>query len=1135
MNLHLLKSAANFLTRLLAIRAGEEKKTLLLYTLHLLFYLGLMWGEFASETLFLQAWGADSLAWMFVGNALIALALALVYALFVDWFSNQRLLFLIIYGMIGWLLSVRLLLMTHGGEHGAVYPYFYLAYGALRDLSTLHILNYINDFYDTRAAKTALPLMLSAGIVGGTLAGLTSPLLSQTIGIENVTLAWALCLAGVLSWLLVIRRELHPELRAIRNAVRAQRATATAGTRTLENLHAGWRFVVGSSQLRWLAVATFAMVALMKLLTFQSSQVFIAQFQNDPQGLFNFYGLLGGFSAALGLALQTLFLGRIIDRLGVGAANLIFPALTFVSIGALNFAPNLATAILGRLDLSMFKQAIRNPLDAMLYNSVPLHIKGRAKAFVNALVVPLGTLIAGVGLLGVQASASPTWVIAGLGSATAALYMLAAWRVRTAYSHALGELLAGDEINIFRLSQDEFAQPDPATLKFLERRFQDSTNDEMTIFLAEMLADLEGRAIIPRLAEDATQRSPRVRAGIIQTLGTAWINETSVRSLCLQGIVDRDAAVRQAAASALAAAPDAIKNKDWLDLFLGLLNDPDERVRAAVLPPLISVTRMEYTAPASTLAAQWLHDAANAEHRILGLHALARTRDERWINTVRDYLRDRESTVRVVAAQVLTRMLDHTRAESARRGALASFIRAVSDEDELVRLAAMDGLASINTLAASRGLLPALNETSFVTRRHACAVMIALPDPGLEFDSALTPENYYAVESAILIQATRKHPRARRRALEQMDDLIVNVYALQIHAHTLERWHTASARLTQALYREYATALLDRVFWIAGARGNETHTLTIRRALAADDARTRANAAEALEAITSPHLARRIIPLFDAISPAELARIAGEKLGAPTVTATAPFGFLWQQLAAETQVARPGLAVELLIADGWATAIAIHAQLENLDTPQATIVRAALQATLDDPRPIVRNTAQWGLDRLNNQRGETMLTPIAQVVFLKEVSFFQGMTIEQLRVLTSISEEAMYEPQQTIIAQGERSETLYVIVSGRVSVQARGKRRDSVARLATLGPKDCFGETAFFSEEPHSADVVTLEPTHLLLVRQAPFTALIRQHPDLAISLLKVLSLRLREAHTALAEKTQSKPRELQNLYDKLG
>jgi HEAT repeat protein len=1117
----------NVLTRLFAIRPGEEKKTVLLYVLHLLFYLGLMWGEFASETLFLQAWGADSLAWMFIGNAVLAFVLALIYTIFVDWFSNARLLQIIVLVMIGWLVSVRVLLETNGGTFGAVYPYYYLAYGALRDLSTLHILNYINDFYDTRAAKSALPLMLSAGIVGSTLAGLSAPMLSQSVGLANVTLMWVVCLVLVLGVMVIIRRQLGADIARIRQARLAIRIKPS----TFGNLHAGWSFVRASGVLRWLAIATFAMVVLMRLLSFQSSQVFLAHFQNDASGLFNFYGLLGGLASAVGLLIQTLVLSRLVARLGVGTTNLVFPSITLIAITTLDFFPNLFTATLGRLDLTMIKQAIRNPLDAMLFNAVPLHIKGRAKAFVNAMIVPLGTLIAGVLLLSVQLGGLPFAVIIGVGILLGVIYIAASWRVRAEYGRALAELLAGDETAILQLSPDDLAQPDPATLTHIQQRLHDSADDEMTLFLAELLYEMQGRESFATLGDLAKQRSPRVRAGIVQMLGADWITETPIRSLCLQSIVDQDALVRQAAAVALANAPDAIKNKDLLALFLGLLNDADARVEAAVIHTLIASGEPTYSAPAQNLLATWLaHD--DSEQRARGLRVLAHTRDANGISTLEKFLHDESVAVRRQAVELIDQLARQTQESAIRESALHCFRTTLTDDSEDVRLVTIQGLGHLNNLQASRALIIALNDRSFAIRRAASMAMLNAIPP--ELDSPDAP--YYQTECRAFILATKHQPRAQQRVLELVQLLVSDLYALHLRCLALDAVNTPGAHLLQTNFQEEIQAILERVFWLLGAFGGETQIQAIQRALPSDDPLTHANAVEALETISSPQVARLCAPLFEHTSSDKLEQIARESLNMSAPTASQVFAQTWSQFDEYlTTTVSPNLAE--FNRNDLLAATTIYAQIENLDAPaDRKALCIALQATLSDERPLVREIAQWGLARVDTPTSleAAMLNVIGKVIFLKQVPFFQGMTLEQLRILASISEQVEFEPGQKIYTQDEPGDALYVIVNGHVTIQKQGRRRGMVTRLATLGPKDFFGETSFLDSEPHSADAVAMESASLLIVRQAPFLALIRQYPDLAIGLIQVFSQRLRQANDTLAEKTQAKPKELIDLYDKL-
>src|SRR5579883_392026 len=106
--------------RLLAVAPGDGRRTLLLYSLHLLFYIGLFWGEQASEALFLSSWGPHNLAITFVGTAVLSLAVAAVYLPLADRWSNGRMLEALTLALIVWLASIRLLL-AHASGHSLVY------------------------------------------------------------------------------------------------------------------------------------------------------------------------------------------------------------------------------------------------------------------------------------------------------------------------------------------------------------------------------------------------------------------------------------------------------------------------------------------------------------------------------------------------------------------------------------------------------------------------------------------------------------------------------------------------------------------------------------------------------------------------------------------------------------------------------------------------------------------------------------------------------------------------------------------------------------------------------------------------------------------------------------------------------
>jgi hypothetical protein len=391
--------------------------------------------------------------------------------------------------------------------------------GGGRRRGALHLLNYINDFYNTRSAKLALPFILSASIAGSVVAGFSAPFLNGLIGLTFMPLAWIVCLAGIIGLALRARRVMPAELVQLRAT---QRQTQRKRTNIFKDLQNDARLLGKLDILRWLAISTLVLVLLMKLLTIQSASAFNQIYAGDPQGLFNVYNLLDAAASLIGLAFSSLIFNRLIVRYGVGSMSLVFPMLTVAIVGGINFLPQLGVLVasLAYLDDRAFKKVFRNPLEAMLYNSVPLNIKARARAFINSMTLPLGTLLAGLlGLAMAKGGLITPLAGAWLSFMLALFYLGVSWMVKNAYSRAMIHLVATDELAIFRAGYGEQEESDPLLVRRLAQRLRrGEDNDDTTSILAEMLYDFQGRAAIRHLTNLAQQRGGAVRAGIILLL-----------------------------------------------------------------------------------------------------------------------------------------------------------------------------------------------------------------------------------------------------------------------------------------------------------------------------------------------------------------------------------------------------------------------------------------------------------------------------------------------------------------------------------------------------------------------------------------------------------------------------------------
>ena len=159
---------------------------------------------------------------------------------------------------------------------------------------------------------------------------------------------------------------------------------------------------------------------------------------------------------------------------------------------------------------------------------------------------------------------------------------------------------------------------------------------------------------------------------------------------------------------------------------------------------------------------------------------------------------------------------------------------------------------------------------------------------------------------------------------------------------------------------------------------------------------------------------------------------------------------------------------------------------------------------------------------------------LERVIFLKQVPLFQDMNIDQLRALAGSCEEEFIPEATYVFQEGDPGGVLYVIVSGRVSIERQGDRKDSVVRLATMETCSSFGEMSLFDNGRRSASAITLDASLFLKLRVEPLIVLMRQHPDVSIQLIKILSRRMRETNEQVVRLTRSVSPQMHQVYDKL-
>jgi CRP/FNR family cyclic AMP-dependent transcriptional regulator len=130
---------------------------------------------------------------------------------------------------------------------------------------------------------------------------------------------------------------------------------------------------------------------------------------------------------------------------------------------------------------------------------------------------------------------------------------------------------------------------------------------------------------------------------------------------------------------------------------------------------------------------------------------------------------------------------------------------------------------------------------------------------------------------------------------------------------------------------------------------------------------------------------------------------------------------------------------------------------------------------------------------------------------LQRVPLFSVLQTEQLDVVGRVVVRDTFSKNRTIFVAGQPSDSLYVILKGRVKIQMSDAEGKEVI-LAVLGPGEFFGEMSLIDDQPRSATVVSIESCEFLMVRKDDFRRCLTENLEMASLIMRGLVKRLREA-----------------------
>jgi CRP/FNR family transcriptional regulator, cyclic AMP receptor protein len=136
---------------------------------------------------------------------------------------------------------------------------------------------------------------------------------------------------------------------------------------------------------------------------------------------------------------------------------------------------------------------------------------------------------------------------------------------------------------------------------------------------------------------------------------------------------------------------------------------------------------------------------------------------------------------------------------------------------------------------------------------------------------------------------------------------------------------------------------------------------------------------------------------------------------------------------------------------------------------------------------------------------------------LARAGLFQGVAPEAAEALASALTYGDFSRGEHVFQEGEQGDTLFIVLSGKIKIGRRAADgRENM--LSVMGPSDMFGELSLFDPGPRTATAVVLTDARLASLAHTQLRPWIKDRPEIAEQLLRVLARRLRRTNDALAD-----------------
>jgi HEAT repeat protein len=840
-----------------------------------------------------------------------------------------------------------------------------------------------------------------------------------------------------------------------------------------------------STLVKILILLTLLPNVIIPILNYQFNFAVNQQFATQS-GMLAFFGYFRGSMNIVNLIIL-LFIGRVYGRFGLPVVLMFHPFNYVIAFLGFLFRFDIFSAIYARVTTNVLRTTMNNPARAVLMGLFPVSYRAVIRPFLRGTVVRIGVLL-GAGLVMISEGLFHPRFLSIIALVFVGAWILSGFFLKRAYPKILLDLISKNMLDLKSLEESDIGNVfmDKKIHAQLVDSFLSARGDDC-LWYARLLKSLSIEGLDKPILSAIRQQDDKTKIELLPLLS-----------------------------------PEA--GQEAFEVFKEIVNPDRPDLTVAILK-----TANRFPAELSAGFSGRIYESSkDPELRAYAVTCLYRQKPEDYKEIIDNWLESDDPAERRAGVIAVS--------ESGESAYIPRLIgMSDSEKDEAILPLVLKGLRGLRAPETNAIALPYLSNPNEPVRLAALGALeigsddhlkrvIAVMDDSSDQLHELAKEKIQVsdYQNTLLLIESLNIPR--RKVREGIFDLLesLSIKELDVFRFARSQLGIAYTCLAEAEglrllpeSRERDLLIdhllqkklleLENILRVLAIQDPSGQIRTIWRGISSADARQRSNSLEALDELLNSSLFSIIIPLLEDRPIYETLKVGKKNFDIPEFDAKKTT--IYSHLLAQEDWVTVILTLKLICEHG----------LRGLE-------KSSIEGFESSENAHVRSMAQRVIDRQDHDSAkseddmETEMSIPDKILRLRGIQIFEGLSVNELAAISTVTEEADYPQGQIVIREGEPGDTMYLVIKGQVSV-IKGMGAQEGAKgieLARIGVGDYFGEMALFEDTVRSASIRTEEHSRLLVLHKREFTEIVREYPQIALHICKALSGRIRELHEKL-------------------